>query len=105
MLHRSNKVYAEFFGLIHIWTVFSWALPMSGEKAENSSLLAGRTLAVGGKLLAIAGERSFGQSQGVAVGLDGAIGGPFGNGVSGTAFVFWKAAISHLPACFRRVSV
>jgi len=62
------------------------------------------TLAVGGKALAIAGRAPV-RFQGVAVGLDGAIGGPFGNGVSGTAFVFWKAAISHLPACFRRVSV
>jgi hypothetical protein len=57
-----------------------------------------------GKALAIAGQTLV-RFQGVAVGADGAIGGPFGNGISGMAFVFWKAAISHLPACFRRVSV
>jgi hypothetical protein len=37
-VQSSNKVYAEFFGLIHICGAFSWLLPMSGWKAENSSV-------------------------------------------------------------------
>ena len=32
-------------------------------------------------------------------------GGPGGNGVSGTAFVFWNAAMSHCPAVLRRTWV
>jgi hypothetical protein len=101
---KPNKVYAEFFGLIHIWTVFAWVLPMSGGKAQNSSVLGRKDTAVGEKALAITG-RTLVRLQGVPFGLDGTISGPFGNGISGMAFVFWKAAISHLPACFGRVSV
>ena len=32
----------------------------------------------------------------------GGVGGPFGNGVSGTLLVFWKLAINHWPSTFLR---
>ena len=78
--------------------------PDVGGKAKILSVF-GRT-ATGGarKALAITG-RMLVRFQGAALGAGGAFGGPFGNGISGVPFVFWKAAISHLPACFRRVSV
>jgi hypothetical protein len=82
----------------------SCLLPMSGGKAENSSVFGRKD--TGGRQEGAGNHRpNAGSGQGVGVGLDGAIGGPLGNGISDMAFVFWKAAISHLPACFRRVSV
>ena len=39
---------------------------------------------------------------GFTLGADSGPGGPFGNGLSGMLFVFWKEVINHLPACFCR---
>jgi len=78
--------------------------PNVGGKAKKLSVFSRTDTGGARKALAITG-RTLVRFQGVAFGLDGTLGGPLGNGISGMPFVFWKAAISHLPACFRRVSV